>query len=104
MNPNRHVICFTVTYLDTGETYDEQESREHRGGIDGALAELALAAEHYSGVTKSQDGFNRPVSYGNFRLHSWHQAPVDFRSFSPAPMSGPENDEAWISGPGSPAQ
>ena len=117
--PNRHSICYTVTLLDdglanlrrhscwlpTGASYEGQLSHVYQGGSDVAAAALADAISSLSQMTESQDGYHRAIKCSNFRVHSWFaRSPAEvMASFAPPPMSGPENDQAWIDGPGSDA-
>ena len=42
-----------------------------------------------------------PEYYLSFRVFAYTDQPIG--QWAPPPMSGPENDDAWIDGPGSPA-
>jgi hypothetical protein len=102
---NRHVICVTQTDLVTGQSYEFQDHMIWKGGPDVAATALADVSAEWAKVTRSQDGRNRAVTHSGFRVHSWYERPLaeTLASFGPAPMSGPENDRAWINGPGSDA-
>ena len=99
--PNRHVVLFTRLVIETGQSYDVQDRREFEGGSDVAALALATVVAEFGRGTRSSDGYNREIANTDFRLHSWYQAPA--APWGAAPMSGAENDRAWIDGPGSEA-
>lgn len=104
---NRHLLVYTVVNASTGRTYDMQDDPRDAVTCSALDAPLRLASRQaaLAARTRSFDGFKHELTYSNFRIHSWYARPAAevMASFAPPPMSGPENDQAWIDGPGSDA-
>ena len=87
----RYNLIMTAQHaaINNGQAYEAQDIHTvFRTEQDAANAGAAKVAAN-------------PEYYLSFRVFAYADQPIG--AWAPAPMSGSENDQAWIDGPGSPA-